>query len=162
MLPLVGTPKLFSFGYFLASKTFFRRVTWFSACEIFPVSFLDLKEKIFPKLSSFEPSHEIMVLFVLRKLILQTRICSHPVGLDVWILVGPFVFFYTSCVWTAKALTWLHRCAGSPEPLLFTYVITAIISWAGAFCDKLTSWPTAFFLVLLEPVSPTTALAFPS
>ena len=31
----------------------------------------------------FEPSHEIMVLFVFRKLILQTRMLSHPVGLDV-------------------------------------------------------------------------------
>ena len=30
-----------------------------------------------------EPSHEIMVLFVLRKLIFQTRMRSHPVGLDV-------------------------------------------------------------------------------
>ena len=30
-----------------------------------------------------KPAHEIMVLFVLRKLILQTRMCSHPVGLDV-------------------------------------------------------------------------------
>ena len=28
----------------------------------------------------FEPAHEIMALFVLRKLILQTRICGHPVG----------------------------------------------------------------------------------
>ena len=32
---------------------------------------------------SIEPCHEIMVLLVLRKLILQTRMCSHPVGLDV-------------------------------------------------------------------------------
>ena len=32
------------------------------------------------------PSHEIMALFVLRKLILQTRMRSHPVGLDVWFL----------------------------------------------------------------------------
>ena len=32
-----------------------------------------------------EPAHEIMALFVLRKLILQARMCSHPVGLDVWI-----------------------------------------------------------------------------
>ena len=31
----------------------------------------------------YEPSHEIMALFVLRKLILQTRMRSHPVGLDV-------------------------------------------------------------------------------
>ena len=30
----------------------------------------------------FEPSYEIMALFVLRKLILQTRMRSHPVGLD--------------------------------------------------------------------------------
>ena len=30
-----------------------------------------------------EPSHEIMVLFALRKLILQTRMRSHPLGLDV-------------------------------------------------------------------------------
>ena len=30
-----------------------------------------------------EPSHEIMVLFVFRKLILQTHMRRHPVGLDV-------------------------------------------------------------------------------
>ena len=30
-----------------------------------------------------EPAHEIMVLFGLRKLILQTHMRSHPVGLDV-------------------------------------------------------------------------------
>ena len=30
-----------------------------------------------------EPSHEIMILFVLRKLILQMRMRSHPMGLDV-------------------------------------------------------------------------------
>ena len=29
------------------------------------------------------PSHEIIALFVLRKLILQTHMRSHPVGLDV-------------------------------------------------------------------------------
>ena len=32
-------------------------------------------------ITKFEPSHEIMVLFVLRKLILQTRMRNHPVGL---------------------------------------------------------------------------------
>ena len=31
----------------------------------------------------YEPSQEIMALFVLRKLILQTHMRSHPVGLDV-------------------------------------------------------------------------------
>ena len=38
---------------------------------------------------SIEPCHEIMVLSVLCKLILQTRRRSHPVGLDVWFLDGP-------------------------------------------------------------------------
>ena len=33
--------------------------------------------------SLFKPSHKIMALFVLCKLILQTRMRSHPVGLDV-------------------------------------------------------------------------------
>ena len=32
-------------------------------------------------ISPFEPCHEIMILFVLHKLILQTRMRSHPVGL---------------------------------------------------------------------------------
>ena len=78
----------------------------------------------------FEPCHEIVVLFVLRKLILQTRMRSHPVGIDVWYLVRPFVYFNTSCVRTAKALAKLHRCA---------------VAWAfaGHLCDKyhnLMSW----------------------
>ena len=38
-----------------------------------------------------------MALFVLRKLILQTRMRSHPVGLIIWFLVGPFVYFHTLC-----------------------------------------------------------------
>ena len=62
------------------------------------------------------PAHEIMVLFVFRKLIIQTRMRSHPVGLDVRFLVGPFVYFQTSCVRTANALARLRGCAGSPEP----------------------------------------------
>ena len=39
------------------------------------------------------PCHEIMVRLVLRKRILQTRMRSHPVGLDVLFLVGCFVYF---------------------------------------------------------------------
>ena len=58
-----------------------------------------------------EPAHEIMVLFVLRKLILQTGMRSHPVGLDVSFLVGPFVYFHTSCERTAKALARLRECS---------------------------------------------------
>ena len=40
-------------------------------------------------LLSYEPSHEIMALFVLRKLILQMRMRSNPVGLDVWFWSDP-------------------------------------------------------------------------
>ena len=75
-----------------------------------------------------EPAHEIMALFVLRKLIHQMRMRSHPVGLDVWFLVGPFVYFHTSCVQTVKALARMRR-----------------LTWAfaGRLCDKyhnLISW----------------------
>ena len=71
-----------------------------------------------------------MALFILRKLILQTRMRSYPVGLDVWFLVGPFVYFHTSCLRTANALARLRGCAGSPEHSLVAYVISTIISWA--------------------------------
>ena len=81
----------------------------------------------------FEPAHEIMVLSVLHKLIFQTRMRGHPVGLDVWLLVGPFVYFHTWCVRTAKALARLRACAGSPEPSLVAYVISIKISWARSF-----------------------------
>ena len=79
-----------------------------------------------------EPSHEVMVLFAFRTLILQTRLRSHPVGLDVWFLVRPFVCFHTLCVRTAKAVARLRGCAGSPESSLVAYVISTIISWAGS------------------------------
>ena len=75
---------------------------------------------------SYEPSHEITVLFVLLKPVLQMRMRSHPVGLEVWFLVRPLVYFHTSWVRTAKALARLRRCAGSPEPLLVAYVSTII------------------------------------
>ena len=81
-----------------------------------------------------EPAREIMALFILHKLILQMRMRSYPVGLNVWFLVWPFVYFHTSCVRTAKALARLHGCAGSPEPSLVAYVISTIISWAGSNC----------------------------
>ena len=83
-------------------------------------------------INKFEPTHEIMALFILCKLILQMCMCSHPVELDVWFLVGPFVYFHTSCVRTAKALARLRGCAASPEPSLVAYVISTIILWAGS------------------------------
>ena len=53
---------------------------------------------------------------------------SHPVGLDVWCLVGPYVCFHTLCVQTAKALAQMHRLAWA---------------FADRLCDKyhnLMSW----------------------
>ena len=73
---------------------------------------------LLPANTIFEPEHEIMVLFVLRKLILQMRMRSHLVGLDVWFLVRTFVYFHTSCVRTSKALARLRGCTDSPEPSL--------------------------------------------
>ena len=79
-----------------------------------------------------EPFHEIMALIALRKLNLQTRMHSHLMGLHVWFSVRSFVCFYSLCVRTAMALVRLRECAGSPEPSLFAYAISTIISWAGS------------------------------
>ena len=100
---------------------------------------------------SIELFHEIMVLFVLRKFILQTRMRSHPMGLDVWFLVGHFVYFHTLCVRTAKALARLRGRAGSLKPSLVAYVIiisTIISPWAASIvctvlsgkCQSLTCY----------------------
>ena len=106
--------------------------------------------QIFPSTSNNgKMNHrEIMALFVLHKLILDIGMRSHPVGLDVWFLVRPFVFFHTSCVRTAKAVVRLSRCTGSPEPLLVAYVISTLISRAGlnvfyilrAFVERLSDF----------------------
>ena len=81
---------------------------------------------------TIEPCHEIMALFVLGKFILQMLMHNHPVGLDVWFLVGLFIYFHPSCVRTAKALARLRRCTGLPQPSLVAYVVSTIISWAGS------------------------------
>ena len=70
-----------------------------------------------------------MALITLHKLNLQTCMRSHPVGLHVWFSVRRSVYFNTLCVRTVKALI----CAVSPEPLLFAYAISTIISWAGSY-----------------------------
>ena len=43
---------------------------------------------------------------------------------------------------TAKCLARLRGCTGSPEPLLVAYVISTIISWAGAqsWLERVQSW----------------------
>ena len=86
----------------------------------------------------FKSYHEIMALFVFRNLILQTRMCSHPMGLDVWFLVGPFVHFHTSWVRTAKALARLRGCEDSSEPSLVAYVVSTKIPCAGS--NVLRAW----------------------
>ena len=70
---------------------------------------------------------------------------SHPMELDVWFLVGPFVYFHTSCVRTAKALVRLRGYAGSREPSLVAYVISTIISWAGSFNRAFNCLPFFFW-----------------
>ena len=87
----------------------------------------------------------IMVLFVLRKLILQTRMRSHQAGLDVWFLVGLFDYFHTSFVRTARALVRLR----GPELSLVPYVISTIISWAGSYTSGKKSCASRLFFTLL-------------
>ena len=92
-----------------------------------------------------------MVLFDVFKLIFQTCMRSHPVGLDVWFFVGLFVYFHTSCVRTAKALARLRGCVGSPEPSLVAYVISTIISWAGSYYEQRRHDSRMQIVISLEP-----------
>ena len=107
--------------------------TWWLCMHVWRITNCMKLWSLFSWDNSFEPSYEIMVLFVLRKLILQTRMHNHSVGLDAWFLAGPFVYFHTKCVRTAKAVVRLCGCAGSPELSLVAYVISTKISWAGSF-----------------------------
>ena len=94
-----------------------------------PLKVMYWYQQISSRKSPFESTQEILALFILRKFILQIHMRSHPVGLDVWFLVRSFVYFHTSCVWTAKALARLRGC--------------------GRLCDKyhnLMSW-----LISLQP-----------
>ena len=103
-------------------------MTWLD-CSCYSSSFVYC---VYSRKSIFlEPANEVMVLFVLRKLILQTRMCSRPVGMDVWYLVRPFVYFHTSCVRTAN---------GSGETARMHRLAWA---FAGRLCDEyqnLMSW----------------------
>ena len=54
------------------------------------------------------------------------------------------LIFHSSCVRTAKALTRLSGCAGSPEPSLVAYVISTIISWTGPFDVKCSRFSFTF------------------
>ena len=73
-----------------------------------------------------EPAHEIMALFVLRKHILQTRMCSHQVGLDVWFWLDPSS---TSIIHVSEQRS-LERLCGCA--VVWAFGIITIISWAGS------------------------------
>ena len=61
-------------------------------------------------------------------MILQKRVHSHSVGPEGGSLPGAFL-----CDGAAKVLTRLPGCAGSPEPSLFTCVISTLFSRAASF-----------------------------
>ena len=63
-----------------------------------------------------------MALFVLGKLILQTRMVSHPVGQDVNFWSDPSSTILMCA--NSEGLVRLRRCAGLPEPSLVSYVIS--------------------------------------
>ena len=94
----------------------------------------DKKKALFRQKSNtiIQSAYEIMALIALLKHNHQTCMRSSPLGLHVWFLVRPFVYFHTLCVRTAKALVRLRIRAVSPEPSLFAYAISTIISWAAA------------------------------
>ena len=115
------------------------KVTWTKKDDLLSCSCLSfLRCIILFSSHMIKPSDEVMVLFILRKIILQTHMHSQPVRLDVWFSVGPFVYFHTSCVQTPKALVRLHKCTSLPKPSLVAYVISTIISWAGSIIKNRT------------------------
>ena len=97
-----------------------------------------------------EPCHEIIVIFVLYKLILR-------VGLNIWCLVWPFVYFHSSCVRTAKALARLCGFTGSSELSLFACVVSTILSWACSILAhlsrRLTRWAYSIPMARRRPSS---------
>ena len=79
-----------------------------------------------------EPCHEIMVLFVLRKLILQARMCSHPMGLDVWFLVGPFIYFILPYVMCANS----QGSGETAQMCRLSWAFAGRRACPGRLCDK--------------------------
>ena len=91
MMKSLSFPLVLDFGFLLTSIGLPFKTTHLLWFIIFIVCFVSFP--IYPRqmawcphalpLIKFEPAHEIMVLFILRKHILQTRMRSHPDGLDV-------------------------------------------------------------------------------
>ena len=90
---------------------------------------------------AFEPSHGIMVLSILRKLIFQMSMRSHPMGLDVW-------FFGQ----TLRLLPYF-MCANSEGSGKTVRMHRLARAFAGRLCDKyhnLIGW-LVWVPLLLEP-----------
>ena len=125
---------------------------WWSVYIVDPINNKTCRKRRAALISNsyiYESSHEIMVFFVLRKIILPTHMRNHPVGLDVWFCSSTSVLhvckqrrLWRDCA--EKALARLRECAGSPEPSLIAYVISITISWAGSYFLSLF-----FFFVFL-------------
>ena len=135
---------IFSWSLVVISLFFISVVSWLRSQIIFlpfksvvlikqlPQWFLST---VYGREKAFVPTHEILVLIARRKLNLQTRMRSNPLGLHVWHLVRPFVYFHKLCVRTAKALARMRSLA-----------------WAFAvrLCDKyhnLMSWLICLFRI---------------
>ena len=87
------------------------------------------------KTSTNEPTHEIMALFVLRKLILQTCMRSHPVGFNCLIFGR-----------TLRLLSYFLCTNSESEPSPVAYVKSTIVSWAGSNVPKQSGKSTTWFL----------------
>ena len=93
-----------------------------------------------------KPSHEIMALFVLRKLILQTRMHSHPVEQDVWFLVGLFLYFICANsegfgkTARMRRLAWAfagRNCDKYPGSLLFFFLSRVVnVGTSSKMCQR--------------------------
>ena len=81
-----------------------------------------------------EPCHEIMVLFVLHKLILQMHLWSSSGARRLIFGQTLRLLPYITCANSKGSGETVCGCAGSPEPSLVAYVISTctIISWAGS------------------------------
>ena len=100
-------------------------------CLIEKCTLRNIAIKVYCKVCTIESAHVIMVLFVLRKLILQTRMHRHPVGLENW-------FFGR----TLRLLPYF-MCANSEGSGEIAWMYRLALIFSGRLCDKyhnLMSW----------------------
>ena len=105
---------------------------------------------MFFSMSINKPCRGIMALFVLRNLVLQARMRSHPMAARGLLfgrtlcLIPCFICAGSECSGETarmRMLAWafasrLRGWACSPEPSLVGYVISAIILWAGSVIQR--------------------------